>query len=91
MTTSYYSHQSKSVCVCVLCRCNVFKAASSSWMFNFNVLAGYTPNYLLKTKKILLNLARERYPRVTLQEVSDTATINYKVFFYHQKFLIAVA
>ncbi|XP_017863415.1 PREDICTED: carbohydrate sulfotransferase 11 isoform X1 [Drosophila arizonae] len=51
--------------------CNVFKAASSSWMFNFNVLAGYTPNYLLKTKKILLNLARERYPRVTLQELRE--------------------
>ncbi|XP_034107776.1 carbohydrate sulfotransferase 11 isoform X1 [Drosophila nasuta] len=51
--------------------CNVFKAASSSWMFNFNVLAGYTPNYLHKTKKILLNLARERYPRVTLQELRE--------------------
>ncbi|XP_034482972.1 carbohydrate sulfotransferase 11 isoform X1 [Drosophila innubila] len=51
--------------------CNVFKAASSSWMFNFNVLAGYTPSYLHKTKKILLNLARERYPRVTLQELRE--------------------
>lgn len=38
-------------------------------MFNFNVLAGYSPSYLRKTKKILLNLARERYPRVTLDEV----------------------
>jgi len=38
-------------------------------MFNFNVLAGYSPAYLRKTKKILLNLARERYPRVTLDEV----------------------
>lgn len=54
---------------CFLYRCNVFKAASSSWMFNFNVLAGYSPSYLHKTKKILLNLARERYPRVNLQEV----------------------
>ncbi|XP_017844494.1 carbohydrate sulfotransferase 11 isoform X1 [Drosophila busckii] len=51
--------------------CNVFKAASSSWMFNFNILAGYTPNYLLHTKKILLNLARERYPRVTLDELRE--------------------
>ncbi|XP_033238272.1 carbohydrate sulfotransferase 11 isoform X1 [Drosophila pseudoobscura] len=51
--------------------CNVFKAASSSWMFNFNVLAGYSPSYLRKTKKILLNLARERYPRVTLDELRE--------------------
>ncbi|EDW76739.1 uncharacterized protein Dwil_GK19720, isoform A [Drosophila willistoni] len=51
--------------------CNVFKAASSSWMFNFNVLAGYSPSYLRKTKKILLNLARERYPRVSLEELRE--------------------
>ncbi|KAI8115512.1 Carbohydrate sulfotransferase 9 [Lucilia cuprina] len=49
--------------------CNVFKAASSSWMFNFNVLAGYSADFLHKTKEILLHLARERYPRVTLEEL----------------------
>ncbi|KAH8380662.1 hypothetical protein KR009_012089 [Drosophila setifemur] len=59
--------------------CNVFKAASSSWMFNFNVLAGYSPSYLRKTKKILLNLARERYPRVTLDELREAQ--NYSLTF----------
>ncbi|XP_016934805.1 carbohydrate sulfotransferase 11 isoform X4 [Drosophila suzukii] len=59
--------------------CNVFKAASSSWMFNFNVLAGYSPAYLRKTKKILLNLARERYPRVTLDELREAQ--NYSLTF----------
>ncbi|XP_037937652.1 carbohydrate sulfotransferase 9 isoform X2 [Teleopsis dalmanni] len=51
--------------------CNVFKAASSSWMFNFNVLAGYSPDFLHKTKEILLNLARERYPRVSLEQLRE--------------------
>ncbi|XP_073843238.1 carbohydrate sulfotransferase 11 isoform X1 [Musca autumnalis] len=51
--------------------CNVFKAASSSWMYNFNVLAGYSPEFLRKTKEIFLHLARERYPRVTLEELHE--------------------
>lgn len=38
-------------------------------MYNFNVLAGYSPEFLRKTKEIFLHLARERYPRVTLDEV----------------------
>lgn len=38
-------------------------------MFNFNVLAGYSADFLHKTKEILLHLARERYPRVSLEEV----------------------
>lgn len=50
-------------------RCNVFKAASSSWMFNFNVLAGYSPEFLQRTKEVFLNLARERYPRVSIEQV----------------------
>ncbi|KAL9905938.1 carbohydrate sulfotransferase 11 isoform X2 [Glossina fuscipes] len=51
--------------------CNVFKAASSSWMFNFNILAGYSPEFLHKTKEIFLHLARVRYPRVTLDELKQ--------------------
>lgn len=43
--------------------CNVFKAASSSWMWNFNLLAGYTEEDLLKSAKAPVELARHKYPR----------------------------
>lgn len=48
-------------------------------MFNFNVLAGYSADFLHKTKEILLHLARERYPRVTLEEVSQSAVRYIKI------------
>lgn len=51
--------------------CNVFKAASTSWMYNFNVLAGYSPKFLYRTKVVPLQLARKRYPRPTLQELQE--------------------
>lgn len=50
--------------------CNVFKAASTSWMYNFNLLAGYTPEFLKKTKDVPLQLARQRYPRPSVDAVS---------------------
>ncbi|XP_044265531.1 carbohydrate sulfotransferase 11 [Tribolium madens] len=46
--------------------CNVFKAASTSWMYNFNILAGYSPNFLKKSKVVPLSLARQKYPRPSL-------------------------
>lgn len=68
--------------------CNVFKAASSSWMYNFNILAGwllvfhqitiifftfcinrYTPEYLKRTKQVPLSLARQKYPRQTVESL----------------------
>ncbi|XP_039277891.1 carbohydrate sulfotransferase 11-like [Nilaparvata lugens] len=49
--------------------CNVFKAASSSWMYNFNILAGYTPAYLRRTNTVALTLARRRYPRPSLAQL----------------------
>lgn len=49
--------------------CNVFKAASSSWMYNFNILAGYSPAFLRKTNVVSLSLARRKYPRVTAAEL----------------------
>lgn len=49
--------------------CNVFKAASTSWMYNFNILAGYSPQYLRKTNTVPLELARKRYERVSIQQV----------------------
>ncbi|XP_014249508.1 carbohydrate sulfotransferase 11 isoform X2 [Cimex lectularius] len=49
--------------------CNIFKAASTSWMYNFNVLAGYRANFLKRTNIVPLQLARRRYPRPTLAEL----------------------
>jgi len=43
--------------------CNVFKSASTSWMYVFNILAGYSAEFLKKTNRIPLTLARDRYPR----------------------------
>jgi len=51
--------------------CNVFKAASTSWMYNFNLLAGYSPEFLKKTKMVPLNLARLKYPRPTVDELIE--------------------
>ncbi|XP_031346032.1 carbohydrate sulfotransferase 11 [Photinus pyralis] len=49
--------------------CNVFKAASTSWMYNFNLLAGYSPKFLQQTKLVPLSLARQRYPRPSLSQL----------------------
>ncbi|XP_075215151.1 carbohydrate sulfotransferase 11-like [Lycorma delicatula] len=49
--------------------CNVFKAASTSWMYNFNVLAGYKPVFLRRSNVVPLQLARRRYPRPSLSEL----------------------
>nr|XP_053647194.1 carbohydrate sulfotransferase 11-like isoform X17 [Cherax quadricarinatus] len=43
--------------------CNVFKAASSTWLWNFNLLAGYTQDELLSSNKSPVQLARLVYPR----------------------------
>ncbi|XP_049313311.1 carbohydrate sulfotransferase 11 isoform X1 [Bactrocera dorsalis] len=51
--------------------CNVFKAGSSSWMYNFNVLAGYSPEFLQRTKEVFLTLARERYPRFSIEKLRE--------------------
>ncbi|XP_047118629.1 carbohydrate sulfotransferase 11-like [Schistocerca piceifrons] len=59
--------------------CNVFKAASTSWMYNFNLLAGYSPKYLQTTKEVPLSLARQRYPRPSLAELR--AALNKSVSF----------
>lgn len=53
--------------------CNVFKAASTSWMYNFNILAGYSPQYLRKTNTVPLELARKRYERVSIEQVNYVA------------------
>ncbi|XP_018322881.1 carbohydrate sulfotransferase 11 isoform X1 [Agrilus planipennis] len=51
--------------------CNVFKAASTSWMYNFNILAGYNQKILDDVKQVPLSLARKRYPRPSAKELEE--------------------
>ncbi|KAK4311224.1 hypothetical protein Pmani_017258, partial [Petrolisthes manimaculis] len=51
--------------------CNVFKAASSTWIYNFNLLAGYTETELMQAKEAPINLARKRYPRPSVRELQE--------------------
>ncbi|XP_011505455.1 PREDICTED: carbohydrate sulfotransferase 11 [Ceratosolen solmsi marchali] len=50
--------------------CNVFKAASTSWMYNFNLLAGYSSQFLKSSKAVPVSLARQKYPRPTAEELA---------------------
>ncbi|XP_045523204.1 carbohydrate sulfotransferase 11-like isoform X1 [Pieris brassicae] len=49
--------------------CNIFKAASTSWMYNFNLMANYTAAFLNRTKEVPLELARKRYARPTVEMI----------------------
>ncbi|XP_050093110.1 carbohydrate sulfotransferase 11 [Anopheles aquasalis] len=49
--------------------CNVFKAASTSWMYNFNLMAGYSTQFLNKTKDVPVQLARQKYPRPSVEKL----------------------
>lgn len=51
--------------------CNIFKSASTSWMYVFNILAGYDPKFLQKTKAVPLQLARDKYPRPTKEHLQS--------------------
>uniref|UniRef100_A0A182QLH1 Carbohydrate sulfotransferase n=1 Tax=Anopheles farauti TaxID=69004 RepID=A0A182QLH1_9DIPT len=59
--------------------CNVFKAASTSWMYNFNLMAGYSPQFLRKTKDVPLQLARQKYPRPSVEKLQEA--INQSISF----------
>ncbi|XP_064100663.1 carbohydrate sulfotransferase 11-like [Macrobrachium nipponense] len=52
--------------------CNIFKAASSSWLWNFNLLAGYTEKQLIEKSDQPLTLARKKYPRPAPTTVDAT-------------------
>ena len=56
--------------------CNVFKSASSSWMYIFNLLAGYSPEFLDKSRAVPLQLAREKYPRPSVEELGRALSRN---------------
>ncbi|XP_069957017.1 uncharacterized protein [Cherax quadricarinatus] len=49
--------------------CNVFKAASSTWFYNFNLLAGFSETELLQSKDTPIQLARKRYSRPSVEEL----------------------
>uniref|UniRef100_A0A2A4JZE3 Carbohydrate sulfotransferase n=1 Tax=Heliothis virescens TaxID=7102 RepID=A0A2A4JZE3_HELVI len=49
--------------------CNIFKAASTSWMYNFNLMANYTAAFLDKTQEVPLQLARRKYARPTTEMI----------------------
>ncbi|XP_026730042.1 carbohydrate sulfotransferase 11-like isoform X2 [Trichoplusia ni] len=51
--------------------CNIFKAASSSWLYNFNILGGYDKKFLTKTRQTPLMLARKKFPRPSVEELKD--------------------
>ncbi|XP_055375671.1 carbohydrate sulfotransferase 11 isoform X2 [Condylostylus longicornis] len=51
--------------------CNIFKAASSTWMYYFNILGGYNIKYLQHTRRSPLELARKRFPRPKINELND--------------------
>jgi hypothetical protein len=61
--------------------CNIFKAASTSWMYNFNLLAGYSPQFLKKTNMVPLSLARKKYPRPSALQVNTENFYNLIKFY----------
>ncbi|PSN31927.1 hypothetical protein C0J52_21772 [Blattella germanica] len=51
--------------------CNIFKAASSAWLYNFNLLGGYKEQYLRRSKKPPLVLARSHFPRPSKRQLQE--------------------
>ncbi|XP_062547930.1 carbohydrate sulfotransferase 11 [Armigeres subalbatus] len=51
--------------------CNIFKAASSTWMYYFNLLGGYDIRFLQRTRSSPIDLARKRFPRPSTAELND--------------------
>ncbi|KAL9924432.1 carbohydrate sulfotransferase 11 isoform X1 [Glossina fuscipes] len=52
--------------------CNVFKAASSTWLYYFNILGGYNVKFLQQIVYQPLELARKRFPRPELPELLES-------------------
>jgi chondroitin 4-sulfotransferase 11 len=47
------------------------KAASTKWMYFMNILAGYDIKYLHRTSVTPLELARKRFPRPSLDDLTE--------------------
>ena len=51
--------------------CNVFKSASSSWLYVLNQLSGHATNFLDGSREPPVTIARKAFPRPTLREVTE--------------------
>ncbi|XP_058826419.1 carbohydrate sulfotransferase 11 [Topomyia yanbarensis] len=51
--------------------CSIFKAASSTWMYYFNLLGGYDTHFLQRTRASPIDLARRRFPRPHTSELNE--------------------
>lgn len=51
--------------------CPIYKAASSTWMYNLCLLAGYTEEYLAENHKQTNQLAREAFPELDRTDAEE--------------------
>ncbi|XP_064094994.1 carbohydrate sulfotransferase 11-like isoform X2 [Macrobrachium nipponense] len=51
--------------------CNVFKAASSSWVYNFMLMAGYSDKEMRKQNASPIEFARMEYKRPSVEELNS--------------------
>ncbi|XP_011565274.3 carbohydrate sulfotransferase 11 [Plutella xylostella] len=51
--------------------CNIFKAASSSWLYYFNILGGYSRDFLARTRLDPITLARKKFARPSEEELRE--------------------
>jgi len=64
-------------CVCrehKLTWCPIYKAASTTWMYNLCLLAGYTEEYIAENHKQLNQLARDAFPVLDGNEAEQVRT-----------------
>ena len=66
--------------------CNVFKAASSSWLYVFNILGGYRHSFLSKTKSSPIQLARKRYARPYVAELNKALANSFSFMIVREPF-----
>ncbi|KAJ9587155.1 hypothetical protein L9F63_019321 [Diploptera punctata] len=51
--------------------CPLYKAASSTWLYNMCLLGGYTDEYLQESKRQLSDMARELFPELERTEAEE--------------------
>lgn len=66
--------------------CNIFKAASSTWMYYFNILGGYDIKFLQRTNSSPLELARKRFPRPTQAELQEALSTSLSFLIVREPF-----
>lgn len=54
--------------------CPLYKAGSTSWLYNLCLLAGYSERELRDTKEQLSTLARKAYPELEYPEAEEVGT-----------------